>query len=61
MNKKLKINLVAPLALTATGLLLLAYMIIVEDEPGAVPLLMIIAGAGWLFVSLKKRRIQRTH
>ncbi len=29
------------------GLLFLIYMILVEDEPGAVPLLMIGFGAGW--------------
>lgn len=30
------------------GILLLTYMIIIEDEPGAVPLLMILTGAGWI-------------
>lgn len=46
-------RILSSLTLT-TGLLLLAYMIFVEDEPGAVPLALVIAGAAWLFYSLKK-------
>lgn len=37
-----------------TGLLLMAYMVIVEDEPGAVPLALILAGTAWLIHSLRK-------
>ena len=53
-GNNLKKQLVTSLTLTAAGFLLLAYMIIVEDEPGAIPLLMIITGAGWLYVTFKK-------
>lgn len=31
------------------GTLLLVFMIVVEDEPGAVPLVMLAAGTFWLF------------
>jgi hypothetical protein len=44
------------LSLMGTGLLLLLYMIFVEDEPGGIPLLMIIAGGIWLFVNRKSAR-----
>ena len=32
------------------GLILLAYMIIIEDEPGGVPGLMILVGTIWLII-----------
>lgn len=40
----------AGLTLTA-GLLLMAYMIRVEDEPGALPLALILAGTAWLLTT----------
>jgi hypothetical protein len=33
------------------GLVLLAYMVTVEDEPGALPLLLIVVGIGWKLVT----------
>lgn len=33
------------------GIALLIYMISVESEPGAIPLLLILGGTGWYFVS----------
>jgi hypothetical protein len=33
------------------GLVLLAYMVTVEDEPGAIPLLLIVVGIGWKLVT----------
>ncbi|PIQ60169.1 MAG: hypothetical protein COV99_12035 [Bacteroidetes bacterium CG12_big_fil_rev_8_21_14_0_65_60_17] len=47
--------LVAGLIL-AVGLLLLAFMIVVEDEPGALPLAMVLLGSTWLFLLLRKQR-----
>lgn len=29
------------------GVLLLFFMVLVEDEPGAIPLFLILAGSGW--------------
>ena len=44
-------------ALLALGLLLLGYMVAVEGEPGAVPLLLVIAGgAGLAFARGRQRR-----
>lgn len=42
------------------GLALLIYMITVEDEPGALPLLMIIIGAVWYFIIRAKMKAQKT-
>jgi len=33
------------------GFVLLIYMITVEDEPGALPLLLIITGVAWFIIS----------
>lgn len=52
-----KTKLAAAIAVSGTGLLLLAYMILVEDEPGAVPLLLLFGGAGWL--ALIKYRLRK--
>lgn len=36
---------------TAAGAVLLAYMVTVESEPGAIPLLLIVGGTAWLLVT----------
>lgn len=41
----------------AIGLALMIYMITIEDEPGAIPLLMIIVGAVWYFFARAKKII----
>lgn len=38
------------------GALLMTYMILVEDEPGGIPLLLILAGAVWNFVARTRIR-----
>ena len=45
-----------PKAILGAGVLLLAYMIIVEDEPGAVPLLLIVIGGAWLLIKRFRTR-----
>lgn len=35
------------LLLIVTSFLIMIYMIYVEDEPGAIPLLMLLTGLGW--------------
>lgn len=42
------------LALIALGVFLGAYMVVFEDEPGAVPLLLVLAGTLWL-LALRRR------
>jgi hypothetical protein len=50
MQKKLS------LATMGLGLALLVYMITVEDEPGALPLAMIVLGSVWHFVARARLR-----
>jgi hypothetical protein len=38
------------------GVALLIYMVTVEDEPGALPLLLIVVGSGWYFVTRNRFR-----
>ena len=42
------------------GFVLLIYMIMVEDEPGALPLLLIITGVVWFIISRNqiKKKLQ---
>ena len=42
--------------LLATGVALLIYMVTVEGEPGALPLALVVLGAGWSWVTRSRRR-----
>jgi hypothetical protein len=44
------------LATLALGLLLLAYMIPVEGEPGAIPLALVAVGAVWSYAARRPPR-----
>jgi hypothetical protein len=64
MNRELikKLNNQSGMAISiiGSGALLLAYMIIVEDEPGAVPLLMILSGGAWLmFIKSRLKKLRK--
>lgn len=52
-------RLLLPMLFTALGLSLMVYMVVVEGEPGAVPLLLVLAGMGWAGVKLFRARGQR--
>jgi len=43
------------------GFVLLVYMIAVEDEPGALPLLLIVTGVVWFIISRNqiKKKVQQ--
>lgn len=41
----------ASLTIAAAGSLLLMYMIVVEDEPGAVPLFLIVSAIAWFIIA----------
>jgi hypothetical protein len=43
----------------ALGAVLLVYMVTVESEPGAIPLLLIAVGSGWFFVTRARLRSHR--
>ncbi len=49
-TKKLKIHKLISLLITVIGIALMTFMVIAEDEPGAIPLALIVAGAGWYFI-----------
>lgn len=55
-NKKLKISRLLSIITVAIGMLLLTYMILVEDEPGAIPLILIILGFGGFLITRSKFR-----
>ena len=50
-DNKLKLQKIISVLITLLGIILLVYMITVEDEPGALPLLMIVTGSGWYFIT----------
>ena len=43
----------------AIGGLLLAYMVVVEGEPGLLPLVLIVAGGAWFFLVRHRARNRR--
>ena len=45
--------------LLALGLALMAFMIVTEDEPGALPLGLVLIGAVWLVVARRRARARR--
>lgn len=51
ISQKLKWGKLLPVLSISLGIILLIYMIKVEDEPGALPLLLIIIGAIWLIIN----------
>lgn len=46
-----KSHIKIPLTIILFGLVLMTYMIIVEDEPGALPLVLILSGITWYGVA----------
>ena len=56
MANKRKVHTLLSAAITLVGLLLMIYMIVWEDEPGAVPLLLIAVGIGWFVVTRVRMR-----
>lgn len=57
--QNLRVQTVLPILTIALGVLLLVYMIIVEDEPGAVPLGLIVLGVGWLVATRVRGKRRR--
>jgi len=53
-----RINHTLSLLMITLGVFLLAYMILIEDEPGAIPLLMIIIGVCWYLVTKRSLKSQ---
>jgi hypothetical protein len=58
-TQKLKLQKIFSIVIILMGIALLSYMVAVEDEPGAIPLLMILTGTGWYFIT--RSRIKSIH
>ncbi|HMV11236.1 MAG TPA: hypothetical protein PK325_13725 [Cyclobacteriaceae bacterium] len=55
-RRKRLAGVILPVIVLAMGVVLLVLNVVIEDEPGAVPLLIIAAGAGWLVIQLVTKR-----
>ena len=49
--KKGKLHKIILGLIITIGILLMIFMISVEGEPGAIPLLLIVTGIGWYFIT----------
>ncbi|RNI36677.1 hypothetical protein EFY79_10130 [Hanamia caeni] len=58
---KSKMSKMLSLLTVVLGIVLLIYMIMVEDEPGALPLLLIVTGVVWFIISRNqiKKKVQQ--
>jgi hypothetical protein len=55
-GRKLVVHTVLSILVTVIGVVLLIYMITAEDEPGALPLLLIVSGVAWLIIARVRLR-----
>ena len=60
-NRKKLVKLVLPLIVVILGIVLLVFNIVIEDEPGALPLAVTIVGGAWLLIQRQMNRRQRVH
>ncbi len=49
--ESLRLHKIISILTIVIGVVLMIYMISVESEPGAIPLLLILLGAGWYLVT----------
>jgi uncharacterized membrane-anchored protein len=57
---KRKVHVLLPALTVLIGGVLLTYMVSVESEPGAIPLLLIALGSGWYFLTRYRFRSRST-
>lgn len=55
----LKIHKLISILMIVIGITLMTYMVITEDEPGAIPLLLIISGTGWYLVTRSNMKAKK--
>jgi uncharacterized membrane protein YbaN (DUF454 family) len=67
MDNQLTSSIISPagqkmfaVLLLVLGFSMLIYMITVEDEPGTVPLLLIVLGAAWLIKQTRNKNTMHT-
>jgi hypothetical protein len=59
-NDKLKMQSMLSGITAVIGVILMIYMITIESEPGAIPLLLTAIGTGWYFLTRYKIRSKYT-
>jgi hypothetical protein len=52
----LEVRTLLPALVTVVGVMLMVAHINADSEPGAIPLILILIGIGWLFVSRTRKR-----
>lgn len=57
-STKLRIHKLISILMTLIGISLMTFMVIIEDEPGAIPLLLIVVGAGGYIITRHSIRSQ---
>jgi zinc transporter ZupT len=57
-GRKTKVHTALAMVTIVLGAILLAYMVTVESEPGALPLLLLVVGGVWLLVTRARIRSQ---
>ncbi len=55
-REKLRVHAILSALTLVVGLVLLVYMIRVESEPGALPLLLVVLGLGWQIATRVRMR-----
>jgi hypothetical protein len=58
-GRKLRLHARLAVATLVIGLVLMVFMITTESEPGALPLLLVVAGTGWYLVTRRRIRSHR--
>ena len=56
----LEVRTLVPALVTVVGVMLMVAQIHADSEPGAIPLILILTGIGWLFVSRTRKRRHHT-
>lgn len=57
-NKRTNIGRILSVIIIILGVILMTYMIRVEDEPGLLPLLLVLIGTTWFFINRYRTRKQ---
>lgn len=56
---KLRTQKILALVIIGISVLLMVYMIVFEDEPGGIPLLLIVGGSAWFLMQHARSRSDR--
>lgn len=55
-SKKLNIRTLVAMVIIIVGFVLMIGKMVVDSEPGAIPILLILVGTGWFFIQRIRRR-----